>query len=237
MEPIDRGDLSPSKEELSASVTVFGREELGEVIPALLPTLQAISVDALGQDPDYLQEVLEDSDSLIVLHDENAILGFGAYDQIYVEGVGEVLEEVTKMVVKEQQGKGHGANITRQALANYPNASYFAFATQNPAEILSVLKGAPVEYVAPIDKLYSEDDDLALVSDTIVVENGFTDVDLNTGVKPGVYDGIRFGDFMVDPSDPDVMRIDNRLTELGVNKERGDGVLLVAKLRQPEVQS
>jgi len=198
-------------------------------IDSLLPTLNDISRDALGGiEPDYLDEVLEQVNSMLLLMSPEGIVGFSGFDARNIEKVGLVLDQPVSMIRKKYQKMGHGTEIIRVAAARNPQARYFTFATQNPAEVLSVERALNPEFIAPLDKSYA--DESGLMFDLMrIAQAHHVRVDPVSGVNQGVYRE-RFGDYEVDLENPRIVEIENKFQNAGLDRDRGDRMFMMARL-------
>lgn len=235
MEPKGEIDKPHPKEDDNTSVIVLNEEDLRELLPVLRPTLADISKDALGNDlPEgNLEEALEDINSMLLLVSEEGVVGFSAFRAFQVEELGLILDQPISMVRKKYQGKGHGTEMTRIAAARNPDAKYLTFATQNPAVVASVEKAVSPVFIAPLDKPYRGEDpeiifDLMRVTKAMQIR-----VDPSNGLNEGIYER-RFGDYKIDLGNPRIAEIEDKFQSAGLDRDRGDGMFMMARLPGPQ---
>ncbi len=211
-------------------IELFDSQRLKVEFDTLYPQLSSIIVNALGKTPGDLKEVVSEFEFVLAVKEMGKIVGFGGYVIEKVPGLGKVIYESGKMVQKNIQGKGYGTQITQRALSLHLDAKYLTFSTQNPGQILSTIRAIPDAIFAPIDIGYDQDPDFRKDLELIFDHTHRTNIDFSTGIRKGVYSRERFGDYEVDMTNEKIARIERRLLELGLNRDKGDGVFVMARL-------
>lgn len=229
---IERSKAAGEMEELQTALQ-FELRPRDEFDPELLLELAYLTVDATGEPFEKIgvqfQERATAFDFLLVAKNQDKVVGYGGY-RLLSDETGEVivLYESAKMLSRNQQGKGYGRQITRQAISlTQPN--FVAVRTQNPAEALSV-KYATGSQVAPLDIDYEADLELQKTLQTVGAFLGVTDIiDTATGICRGMY-GERFGDYQVHNESSQALRVVEKFQQLGVRPENGDAVFIIGKV-------
>lgn len=211
-------------------IELFDSERLKIEFDTLYPQLSSIVVNALGKTPEDLKEVVSEFEFVLAVKEMGEIVGFGGYVIEEITDIGKVIYESGKMVQKNIQGKGYGTQITQRVLSMHPDAKYLTFSTQNPGQILSTKRAIPDAIFAPIDVGYYQNPGFRKDLELIFEHTHRTNIDFSTGIRKGVYSGERFGDYVVDITNEKVARIERCLLELGLNRDKGDGVFVMARL-------
>lgn len=209
------------------SVKLYDAAQLSADMAKLLPKLTTVTADALGKTPDYMDDVVNSFTFLLAIKKGDEIIGYGGYEIESVPEVGVLLDE-SKMIGKEAQGKGFGSKLTQMAMLLCP-ADYLVFTSQNPSQIQSARKALQGKKLAPIDISYADSPELSrALEKTALHRNRIIEP---TGKRPDVYFGQRFGDYKIDPTNPEIAFIEKRLSATGFDRKSGDGVFFMAKLK------
>ena len=225
--------IEPGEKPRQGQIDIYDATRLQAELDSLLPDLTDVTTNALGKTPNDMREVVSSFNLLIAVREQGKIVGYAGYDIEDVSGVGKILNE-SKMVRRDIQGRGYGTQLTQEALALHPEADYLTFSSQNPSQIESARKALGGTQLAPIDINYQDSEELREVLRKIAVQTGRTDIDLTTGVRKSIYFGERFGDYTIDLSKPSIAFIEQQLAATGFERDAGDGVFFIAKLKSPK---
>jgi len=188
-----------------------------------------ITADALGFDLDRVQLVAKMpacSDFFVVASDKGTPLAIGGYSFDKLEGMGIVLNEDTKMVRKMAQGRRLSGRIT-QAAIEHTGAQFLTFHTQNPAEIASVSDSLEKGSIAPIDFDYASNGEFNTYLKIVRERFGFS---VSSSGLARVCYGQKLGDYKLRKDDPKIAKINKRMLQLGLQRDRGDALLVIGKV-------
>lgn len=215
------------------TVLQFELHPRDEFDPKLLLELAHLTVDATGEPFEKIgvrfQERATAFDFILIAKHQGKVIGYGGYRMLQSEAEESVvLYESAKMLFRDQQGKGYGRQITRQAIA-LVQPNFIVARTQNPAEALSIKYATGLE-IAPLDIDYSTDSESRKALQDIGTALGVTEIlDTTTGICRGMY-GERFGDYQVHRESNEALQVAEKFQQLGVQPENGDAVFIIGKV-------
>ena len=125
------------------------------------------------------------------------------------------------------QNKGIATSILKIALKKSKSRTV-AFRTQNPAMIKLILKFNP-KTVVPIDAEYTAvtKNVLSSLTEQVAELKGVRNI-TSAGLCKRVYHEGRLGDYTINMEDPVILSIENRLQALGLQRDEGDALVVIA---------
>jgi hypothetical protein len=236
--------LSSSDEELQAAqVWQFHFRDSPALFNSDLPRqINGVFRDGFGLSRDWsskgLQKALTESTVIGLLRDPDSD-ELGGYAFYLVPGVPLqdtcLLWEDAICLRKSLQGRGLSARVLEEVSSLFPDRQFgwLGGRTQNPLVLKRYLHRATL--VLPVNLGYESEQGKRVMS---FLCKHITEVREPEGMEPGtgicraVYGG-KLGDYKVDLTDPEVADIEHRLTELDFNREGGDAVIAMARLKEP----
>jgi len=220
------------------TLEILSQEQLQQRFQTLFPQFLEVTCNATGRTLDEMREeqreVMSGWDFALAFRDKEKMLGYGGFELPEFSGIGQALDISALMIRKDQQGKHLSERFIGIAAQQNPDARFYHFTTQNPAAFLAIRRGLQNVGIetkfAPIDCEYQEEIELFNILQKIRFEKQTKGqrVHSRTGLRSGVY-GKRLGDYEIRSGNPDIQRVDARMLLTGLNRQAGDGLLVIGK--------
>lgn len=146
---------------------------------------------------------------------------FGHHKILFVDSMG---------ISPDWQGNGLGTQMLFEGLKRLPSNAVAA-RTQNPAFAL-MLQNLDPEKLLPLTAYYGQEDDLQQLKslkEKVTELKEIKNFDLRSGLCKEAYSEGKLGDYEIDRRNPKINQIEQRFEELGLNRDRGDAVVVLAE--------
>lgn len=208
-----------------------------EQVNANLPTLGTITSYLAGEafesyrpNQTFMMNMVTDHHLLIGINEDGLLTCFISYSISYLGPFKKL--GFAFAVHNKYQAQGWGTALLCAAVSIHKPQIVVA-QSQNPAAILASVKalrqlGAVDVYPITADINSSDDAVFALyLMNTIKSEKGGTSIDPETGIMRQIYvpeTGGRLGAYQIKLNNPGIAEIEDRLQQLGLNRDEGDAV-------------
>lgn len=165
---------------------------------------------------------------IVSLKSSQEPVAYGLFETAFHDNESILFIDALAVDIKYQK-KGIATSILKIALKKSKSCT-IAFRTQNPAMIKLILKFNP-ETVVPINTEYNTGvkNVLSSLAEHVVELKGVRDMNLSTGLCKRVYREGRLGDYTINMEDPVIASIENRFQKLGLQRDEGDAIVVIAR--------
>lgn len=213
-------------------IEVYQKDRLSYESTNLIPVLSDLNSRAFKlQIPTTEKETkdrLDQTDVLFLAKSEEELIGFANYQVLNLNGATVLYQ--SRGILEGSQNKGLGRYFTKLAIDMF-NADILSAKSQNPNSIWSAIRAGVLKEVFPIDRLYSESNEIMTILKLLIEKRGKTgEVDLDTGLHRASYPMGKLGDYSIDLSHPGIAGVEKRLQEIGLNRLLGDAIYYMGKV-------
>ena len=161
---------------------------------------------------------------IVTLRSSQEPIAYGLFETAFHEPI--LFIDALAVDIK-YQNKGIATSILKIALKKSKSRTV-AFRTQNPAMIKLILKFNP-KTVVPIDAEYTAvtKNVLSSLTEQVAELKGVRNI-TSAGLCKRVYHEGRLGDYTINMEDPVILSIENRLQALGLQRDEGDALVVIA---------
>ena len=179
---------------------------------------------------DQTKKKLETTDLLIIATYKLQPVGVAAYQLI--EGEDKKIIYQSRAVVPQHCNSGLGKQFSNISCSLF-KPDVIAARAQNPISIWATIKSGILEETFPIEKMYGQSEEMKKILRYLIAKRGFCleEVDLDSGLQKEAYKMGKLGCYQINKNHAGVMMVENRLYEIGLNRERGDAVYYMGKVK------
>ncbi|OGM29452.1 hypothetical protein A2801_03945 [Candidatus Woesebacteria bacterium RIFCSPHIGHO2_01_FULL_41_10] len=221
----------------SLSAAIFTGDSLENNVAQLSEIVASLASDGFGEgkvmSPERMEgRLLREGNLIIALDQDSVPVGF-QMQTVFSEGEEDFLY-YSRVVRKDQQGKGIGGKLLRVATSLY-KPTVVAARSQNPVEISSFLRemeSLNVGGVYPFNFPYDSNPRAQESLRVLVSKLGYLGkTDLETGLCRGAYSEGRLGDYEIRTDHPRIQKVEQDLVRFGLDRQGGDAIFYLALVR------
>lgn len=164
----------------------------------------------------------------VLLAAKQRLIGFGLYQAINYQD--SLILYQSRAIVPEGQRQGLGSAFIDVACEIH-SANILSGKAQNPVSFWTMIKSGKFEYIYPIERYYSEDEEMSAVLQRLIEIRGQRNVDPNTGLIKKSYRMGKLGDYDIDLTNPGIRSIEEKLNKIGLDRFEGDALYYMGKLK------
>jgi len=221
----DKADLY--EKHLDYKLQIFTKESIAKNNPDLIPIISLLNSLSFDFKQPSTHSEIEDklklTDLLILAIHHKTPVGMATY-QILFCGEKKLIYQA-RGIIPEHQKTGLGKKFVQ--IAHYLcQPEIISARAQNPISIWTTIKSGILKKTYPIEILYNQSPAMQKVLTDLIMQRGFSikEVNPNTGLQKKAYKMGQLGNYNIDTKHPGVTMVENKLYEIGLDKNNGDAV-------------